>query len=418
MKISNKFFGHTTINQSFQTITATILSGVLGLLFYMLVARSLGPTAFGLFSVAIATLALIADIGDLGTDSGLIRFIGKYDKQKDIQKKLLKLSIEVKILVWIFVLLVGLIFSEFIANSFFQKPQLVVPLRLAFVGVGGALFLSFSSHALQAFQKYKTWSAILVLANLFRLIFIVFLMFFLALNLQNALIIYIMVPFIFFLIGLTFLPNFFASKNEFSVSKEFFNFNRWIFILSIISAISSRVDTFLIARLLSLEQVGLYSAANQLTSFMPQLSFAIATVVAPKLTRFNKKSEVFNYVKKLQLFIFGLCSLGLLGIPVAYLIIFHLYGSKFTGSFIPFVILYLSQLVFLVALPIYQSIFYYFGKPQVFVPVTFLQLLIVIILCLILINPLGIVGASLAVLVGNVFFLIFPTIWAIREFRK
>lgn len=406
-----------TFNQSILTITATITSGVLGLLFYTLVARTLGPSAFGLFAVATATLALIADIGDLGTDTGLIRFIGKYINEKDTQLKLLKLSIEIKFLVWIFVLILGWFIVPFLATNIFQKVQLIEPLHLALIGVGGALLLSFSSHGLQALQKFKVWSAILVSSNLTRF-FVILILIMIGLNLKNALIVYISVPFVFFLISLIFLPNFINVKNEFSISKEFFKFNRWILFISVISAISSRIDIFLTTRLLDIEQVGLYSAANQLTSFMPQLGFAIATVVAPKLAQFRSKATALVYLKKLQLFMFIICFLGLLGIVVANFIIVYLYGSKFIGSFPPFVILYFSQLIFLLSLPTHQAIFYYFAKPQIFLPVVSLQFLLVTLSGFFLINWLGIIGAALAVLMGNIILLVFPAFWVIREFKK
>jgi O-antigen/teichoic acid export membrane protein len=59
-----------TFSQSAMTILATIFSGILGLFFYLTLAKQLGPTSFGIFSVAVATLSLLADVGDLGTDAG------------------------------------------------------------------------------------------------------------------------------------------------------------------------------------------------------------------------------------------------------------------------------------------------------------------------------------------------------------
>lgn len=413
-----KLLRSQTFNQSILTITATILSGILGLLFYMLVARSLGPSVFGIFAVATATLALIADIGDLGTDTGLIRFIGKYTGQKTTQLKFLKLGLEIKILVWILVLSLGWLLAEVLALHIFQKEELINPFRFAFVGVGGALFMSFSSHAFQAFQKYKIWSTFIIGSNLLRLLLILFIIFVIGLNLNNTLAIYIGVLFIFFAISLFLLPKFFRVKDEFSIGGEFFHFNRWIFTITLIAALSSRLDTFLTTRLLPIDQVGVYAVAVQLTSFMPQLFFAIATVVAPKLARFTSKVDAIHYLKKLQLFVLGISILGLLGIPIAYFIINLLYGVAYQESFTPFVILYLAQLIFLVALPTHQAIFYYFAKPQVFVPVAALQLLVVSILGWWLIPSLGIIGAALAVLLGNLFLLFIPLSWVIYQFKK
>ena len=75
-----RFISSKTFTQSGITLTGTILSGILGLLFYITVARILGPNNFGFLAVAITTITLVADIGNLGTDTGIIRFVGKYAK--------------------------------------------------------------------------------------------------------------------------------------------------------------------------------------------------------------------------------------------------------------------------------------------------------------------------------------------------
>ncbi len=407
-----------TFRQSILTIFATVTSGVLGLLFYMLVARILGPYNFGIFAVATATLTLIADMGDLGADSGIIRFVNKYRDERPKALRFLKLAFESKVLVWLTISSLGWLITPYIVDNFFKKPELTDVLRFTLLGIGGVMLLSFSSHAIQAYQKYKVWSVLLVMSNLIRFLVITFLALNLTLNLQNTLFTYILIPFVFFIIGLFFLPNFFQAKKEFGLFKEFYSFNIWVFLISIIAVVSSRMDIFLTTKFLSIEQVGIYSAAIQLTSFIPQLSFAIATVAAPKFSSLESKGEVIAYLKKLQLFVLGLAVLGLIGIPVGYMIISYLYGQAYVASFTPFVILYIAQLIFLIALPVQQSIFYFFAKPQVFVPVALGQLSIMIFLGVRLINTFGITGAALTVLVGNLFLFLLPTFWVIYQFKK
>ena len=72
-----------TFRQSSITFGGTILNAAFGAIFYILAARFLGPANFGLLSVAIAVLTLLADVGDLGTDTGLVNFVAKnIDKNK------------------------------------------------------------------------------------------------------------------------------------------------------------------------------------------------------------------------------------------------------------------------------------------------------------------------------------------------
>ena len=415
----SKILQTKTFSQSILAISATILSGLLGVLFFILVARILTPASFGLFSIAVITLTAVADIGDLGTSTGLIRFGGRALPQNPAAAlKFLKLGLEVKLLVWLVILGIGWVLTPTIASSIFLKPDLIPPLRLAFLGVGGALLFSFISHSLQAYQKYKIWQFILVGSNLLRLLILGGFAVLVGLNVQNSLLIYIAIPFVAFLVGLKFLPNFLSAKKEWSIARKFFAYNKWIAALSAITALSSRLDTFLSTRFLSINEVGIYSVAVQLTSFMPQIFFAIATVAAPKLAGFGNNSEAKLYLRKLQLLTLALAGFGLILLPIGYLLIPLIYGSVYQQAAMLFVILYISQLIFLLALPFSQAIFYYFSKPQVFVPIVLAQLLIIIIGGFILINLLGIMGVALAVLLGNIFLFSAVAFWVIKEFRK
>jgi len=58
-------FATATFKQSGITFSGTIVNGVLGAAFYILVARFLGPSSYGLLAVTIASLTLVSDIGDM-----------------------------------------------------------------------------------------------------------------------------------------------------------------------------------------------------------------------------------------------------------------------------------------------------------------------------------------------------------------
>ncbi len=412
-----KVFPTRTFRQSLLTIFATIANALLGLLFYILVARILGPANFGILSVAIVTLTLIADIGDLGTDTGLIRFVGKFfsnEKQKALQ--FMKLGLEIKLLVWIFILSFGWFTAPFIASTIFTKPELQFPLQIALIGVGGALLFSFVTHSLQALQKFWLWGFLNISLNGLRLLVIIILGS--NLNIQNILLTYISVLFLGFFLGLTFLPGFLLVKNERSVASDFFHYNKWIAITALLAAFSSRLDTYLSAKLVSSSSLGIYAAANQLSSIVPQLVMALSIVVAPKLAGFKSNNEAWHFLRRLQLLTFGLAAIGLLAIPLSSFIIPFIYGSAYNQSQMIFLVLYLSQLIFLISVPANQAIFYYFAKPQLFALVSLGQLLIMIVVGWFLISNFGIQGTAFTVLVTSIFGFIIPAIWTIYQFKK
>lgn len=410
-----------TFRQSGITIVGTIFNGLLGALFYISVARILGPVEFGLLTISIVTLTFLSDMADIGTNTGLIRFVSfNLTHDKDKAMRFLRLSLEIKIAVWMMAFLVVFFLAPFLAKEIFHKTELILPLRLVAFGVGGALLFSFATSSLQAFQKYFLWSGINIITNLLRLILIFILGYSLKLNLENSLLIYIILPFFGFFISVLILParKIFSVKDEFSLSKELFVYNIPVAIFTVISAFSSRLDTYLTASLLSIREVGIYGAANQLVQVMPQLVSAIGLVAAPKFASFQNDKNMLTYLKKLQLLVSGLCILGILAIPIAVYLIPVIYGFAYQQMVVPFIFVFLAMLVFLFSVPVHNTIIFYFGRPDVFIGVAIGHLILTGGLGYVLISNYGIVGASITVLIGTTFNLAYPLIWLLIKLRK
>lgn len=405
-----------TLSQGSITLIATIINGVLGLLFYIFSARFLGPANFGILTLSITTLTLIADIADFGTDTGLIRFVGKYfhsDKEKAL--RFMKLGIKIKLAVWLFILAVGIFSAHFIASYIFQKEELQLSLKLAFIGVGGALLFSFVTHSLQAMQKFFIWSALNISLNALRLL-IIFLL--IAVTTENILLTYITISFFGFFLGLLILPKFYLARNENLVASDMFHYNKWVGATSVLSALSSRLDLYLLARISSVTSLGIYSAANQLTIIIPQLVSSLATVIAPKLSAATTPKEVLSYLKKLQVLTLVLAGFGLLGIPLSFFVIPFFLGPVFADTINVFIILLLAQLIFLIATPSHQAIFYYFANPKIFLYISFAQFLILGLGGYFAISLWGIIGAAWIVLMSQMFSFLVSAAWVVYQFKK
>lgn len=416
-----KLLKSATFRQSQITIVGTLINGALGALFYIILARFLGPSNFGLFTIALTTQVLIADIADIGTNTGLVRFVSlNLVQNKEKANKFLKLSLEIKLIAWIVSLFVIFILAPIIATYLFHNGELTSLLRLSALGVGGALLFSFATSALQAYQKYFLWSIINILTNGLRLVLVLILGYYLVLNLENSLIVYILLPFFGFFLTLFILPTrlIIASKNEFKLTSELFKYNIPVAIFTIIAAFSSRVDVYLTAALLSAKDVGIYGAANQLVQVMPQLVSALGLVSSPKFASFQTNQQMMIYFKKLQIFVVGLCILSLLAIPIFVYLIPILFGSAYQEAVIPFIILFIAMVVFLFSIPVHHSVIFYFGRPDVFIWVALGHLIIIGGLGFLMISSYGVIGAAIAVLIGTIFNFLYPLFWLLFKLRK
>ncbi len=407
-----------TFRQSTVTLSGTIVNGILGAVFYLLLAHVLGPASFGLFILAVTIMTLLADITNIGTDTGIVRFVSAHlATNKDKALRVLKLSLEIKIVAGLLVLVVGLLVGPYLSFAIFAKPELTPLLPLVMIGIGGSLLFTFITASLQAFQRFISWSLLNCLMNASRLLIVWMLIANGNLTLGNSLLVYTLSPLIGFVLGLTLLPTrqIVAIGGERQLLSELFSFNGWVALFSMTAAISSRVDTLLVGRLLPVSDVGVYGAANQLITAVPQLVSALGVVFAPKFSSFTNQQMMFAFFKKTQLMVLGLAALAILSLPAVYWFLPLLLGDAYSQVFPIFVVLLISSLIFLISLPVHISIIYYYSKPSLFTWVTAGHLIILLLAGSYLISFYGVMGAAFAHLIGSTFNLLVPAVWLITH---
>ncbi len=410
----------TTLRKSSITFVGTVVNAIFGAIFYILAARILGPDSFGIMTIALSVLTLTFDMGDLGTDTGLVNFVSRYfNTEREKAYKFLKLGLKVKIYVWLVLFVLGVLASNFIANNIFLKPELNNSLMIAFLGVLSLLLFSFIIHALQAMQRFWGWSLIQVGTNFLRLILFILLFYVGITSVENTLWVYIAVPFAGFFIGLKMIgTKFLGVSNERSVSRDFFKYNKWVAAFAVVTAISSRMDTFITARLLDSAEVGIYSAANQMVKIVPQIVLALGTVIGPKMAELTDFKEFKSYLKNTQLLVVGLALLGVVAIPVIIFLIPYVFGNEYLASGPIFVILLSSMLIFLISVPVHTAVLYYYSVPKLFFVVGIIHLLIVIILGWKMTLEYGLRGAAYTVLIGQIFDFVVPLCYVLGRINR
>jgi O-antigen/teichoic acid export membrane protein len=414
-----RVFSTSTVRQSIVTSFATALSGLLGILFYVLLGRFLGPEKFGVFSIVVITTTLLADIENVGTDTGIIKFVGNY-KSKNPEKALrfIKLGFKVKLFVGLVIVFMGLLLSSKLA-VLIGRPNIGDVLKYAFLGSLGVLLFSLTTSSIQAFEKYFVWGILNISLNLIRLVGIAGIFLLGRLSIENALQIYILLPFVGFIAGSFFLPNYFKVKKSSLVAKEFFHYNKWVALFILIAAFSARLDSYLSTRFLSPYDLGIYSAAVTIAGIGAQIVAGVATVVAPKLASMATLQQALSYLKKLQVFVLGLALLAtVIALPIAIYLIPKLLGNSYVSSLSPFTLLFFAQLIFLISIPAHTAVIYYFSKPSLFVFISLIHLVIIAVLGWYLIPAYGYNGAAWAVLIGNVWNFLFPFAWCVYNFRN
>lgn len=407
MDLVRNVFKTVTFRQSTVTTLSTILNGLLGATFYFLLARLLGPHDYGIFILGVTIIAVLATVFDLGSDQGLVRFIPKYKNDPLALKRITKLALEIKIVTGGLVFLILFLFGKDIAN-FFAKPELGEITFLVGIGVVAQLLFSFATSLSQALERFFLWGGLFIGTNFLRLLLVILIFAPGYLNSLSTVTLYVFCPLIGFIFSFLFLDkNFLSTKGEMSYFRQFFGFNKWITGFVLISALSSRLDIFFVTKFLSLESVGIYGLAIQASALLVQLTSALEAVISLKFASLTTYKENMIYTLKATLFFLAAAFVGIVVlIPVSFAI-FKFAGKGYEMATFPFLLLTAGMIIFLVVTPVRDSIIYFFEKPVFFFWTSLASLCLMVFFSLFLVPKFGIVGASLVVLIGQVFMGVF-----------
>jgi O-antigen/teichoic acid export membrane protein len=376
----------------------TVINGALGLSYYLIAAKLLSPAEFGVFFLTTSFIVVIADIADFGMDSGIINFVSKHKDQKG--SDYLRTALLYKILIGAAASVLIFLSASFISEVIFQKNTLKDLLQYGSLGVLGMLLFAASTSYLQAMQKLKEWSVILIGSNLFRLLIVGYLYLNNSLTPLLLVLTYVLIPYVFWLLSFVFLPVIDILKFNFSNKKELLSFSFFVGLTDILWAGINRLDTFILGRIVDTTSLGLYGFAAQFTVVVPQFISALVGVIGPQFAAIKTKEEKDTLVSKLTFVLLILILLGLITLPVVgYL--WAVFFPQYEGSYFIFVILILASVMTLIATPLHESLRYFSNRPGVFIYIYGIQLTVLLLGGLYFGNISGIFGMSIAVLLSS-----------------
>ncbi len=408
-------FQTQTLRQSAITVVSTFLSSGLGAVYYLVLARQLGPAQYGLFSIVIATLGVVLPFADLGLGQSLIRFVSA-NKTDRKYFPFVNLALKIKLVSGSIALVIFLSLSPFIARFIFHQPALANLLPWVGLAVSGQILFFLILAIFQGTQRFELWGGFQVGVNLIRLLLVLPLLFLAKFSVAQALGVFALSYFLGFGLSLLFTNRkFLGSAPTSSQVKLFWNFNKWTAAVGVLTAVASRIDILLAARFLSLTQVGVYSLATIMVAFLPQLAAAIGAVTTAKFAGFNDPESSKKYLGKAVLFVGGISMLVAFAmIPAAGIVIWFAGKSAYAPAFGPFIILLLGLVIFLLTNPIRDSLMYYHAKPHFFFWLNLGQAITVFLVGWNLIPLWGVPGAAVSFVAGQIF-VAGTSIWYYRK---
>lgn len=304
-------------------------------------ARVLGPSDYGVYTLAFFFIPLVATVARLGIPSCFMRYIPQYEKQGMIRDFLKKTYFSASTAT-VITTLICLLFTEQIARLIYDSVEYkniiiicllsILPytlyecIRATFNGlrvfklsnfVEFFHFLIFSSLAIALVIVYQSAESVFI-SNLIALIVVVALYGIIVLR---------------YVAGSSSQRDNIPSKNFY---KKIFRFSVWFAISPFVFSVFRYTDSWMLNRFLALKEVGLYSVAMNVAGLIFMLGTVVGSVLAPTLSKLWEEGDRQKATSALDFALRGntmlLLGVGLLLVIFKSQVIGLLYGAEYASS--------------------------------------------------------------------------------------
>lgn len=373
-------------------------------------ARFLGAAAFGLFSIGWTMLSMVSQIAPLGLDRGVLRFGALFSKESPEQRdSIIRGSVIITLLTGLLVVAFVYGFAHQLAYSVFRKPALVAVFRGLAPALGLAAIVRVLAAASRITQRMKFGAIIedIIPPASHLLLF----MFFLAVTdtLQAVINSTVWSMIIATLVGLYILRKIFPQITHrahlgSSGIGDMLVFSIPTALSGIVSMLIVWTNRLIVGAFLPEDQVGIYQAVSQISLLTPILVSGLNTILVPMIADLHVKDELdrLNQLYKIS------TKWGLyLTVPVFLVVFFFpkdvlvvLFGPQFATGSMALLPLLLAQLI-AIATGATGHILIMTGRQNLQLWISVLALLLSIPVSVMAVPFVGIAGAAIATMVGQ-----------------
>lgn len=379
---------------SFIYSSGILLNSFLGLVFFILIARALGPSQFGIVSVIIAISVVASDIFDFGMNTSMLKFLSEANEAK--KKELSRDFLSYKIFSTVLVVLLGLLISPMLSQILFKSSEFIFLIWQGFLAAGALIIYGYINSNLQAKKRFAASVFLNLSSNGFRLIITGIFFLFGGLNINIALLTYL-VPILLIAVLWGIIDDNIILRPAFSkhVFLPVINYGKWVAGSMAISSISSRFDNLMLVNLANPYQTGIYTSVQRIFLAFNQIPAGISTVMIPDLSSGDTKKvkNVFRFSIAASLLISSGLAFFILLAPVLVPLVF---GNSYILSVGPSQVLALGTIFFVLTIPLSSYILYAKKKSKWIFLITLTQLVTTLGCNLLLIPMYQSMGAAMS----------------------
>lgn len=401
-KLINKFKENEILSKGSSAFVFKIIGSFLGYLFLLLVTRTSGAEAWGIFALCMALLNITSILSRFGVDTALLRFVAQFKGKMEEVKGIYFQGISLVLFLSILFSVLLFLFSDIVAELVFRKPHLTPYFKIISFGLVPFTIIHINVQTFRGLKKIKEFAFFQHVSKfLFAIIFFLLLTKFYNFD-QFSAPVYAFT----FAVVLVMIVSLLSIFKKFRgiQSKRIFT-NKEIIRTSFPMMLSSSVlllmawsDTIMIGIFKAEVDVGIYNVALKLAMTTGIVLGAVNSIVAPKISETfnNDRMDEFRKLIKQSTRIIFFSTLPILIILFLFPeFLLSFFGTEFTIAKTTLLILLVGQ----VANAMSGSVGYILqmtGKEKVFQNILLLSLVCNVILNLLLIPSYGIEGAAIA----------------------
>lgn len=411
-------------------LIGALLGKILGFMYRIIISR-LGTETYGEISLALSLFSILSIIAILGLDTGVLRYVSLFNKEKKKEKIKGTIVFSAKSIFIISLILAALLFilSDWITNTFFHTSDLSIILKVIAIALPFESLKAVWTNTLKAFQKIEYDIYTRVIGEIILRIILTILFINLGLGILGASIAYaISIICSSCVLFLCIEINVFSIVRDkikaIAKRKEILLYSIPLVFNNITIIVINAADSLMLGYFYNPTTVGIYNVAIPIAKLILIVPTALTGLYLPILATVQENKKEFEkiyYTITKWIFFINALSLAWLILYGKDLII-RFFTASYASAEIPLIILAIG---YLINSCIYTSrdILLLFTKTKTIFKATIISCVANIFLNFILIPKYGMIGAALStssslILLSLILFFKSKDVTKINPFRK
>ena len=403
------------VNQSLQKIAkgtgiifiGTIIGMLLGFVGRVIIVRYITQTEYGIYSLAFVIISIFVTISTLGLSEGSTRYIAYFrgKKEEGKVKGIITSSIKIAFIASISLAAISFFISDFISTSVFHTPALSTPLKIFSIAIPFTVLINVFIAIFRGFDRVdaKVYFQDILRPVLYLLFLIAVVLF--GLSFLGVIFAYLVsiaitcIAFVIYMLKKSPLSIRSGSSVTNPMTKELLFFSVPLLAVSMLIMVMSWTDTLMLGYFKTPDVVGVYNAAQPLAHLLSMTLSSMSFIYIPIISQLYSKNLIAELKRS---YIILTKWIFLVTLPIFFVLFLFpdvvlnlLFGSRYIGAAVALQILAFGYFLNICLGFTYNTLLV-LGKTKFLMWTLAIGAIINIILNMVLISPMGIIGAAIA----------------------